>query len=132
MASVTQTSLRRRPNALRLGLCCQFARVPIKFRATTATAMLRLPEAARLARLADLCRSNAEALLASLEFCASHGIGAFRINSQILPVKTHPAAGYEMNDQPSSACISFYLQVGAIAGACARHGRGTDMQSSTC
>jgi UV DNA damage endonuclease len=82
---------------LRLGLCCQFAREPIKFRATTATAMLRLPEPERLTRLADLCRSNAEALLAALGFCARHGIGAFRIKSQILPVKTHPTAGHEMD-----------------------------------
>lgn len=102
MASARKTSLRRRPNALRLGLCCQFVREPIKFRATMATAMLRLP---KLARLADVCRSNAEALLASLEFCASHGIGAFRINSQILPVKTDPAAGYEMNELPGGADI---------------------------
>lgn len=80
MASDTMTSLQRL-NTLRLGLCCQFVREPIKFRATTATAMLRLPRPEQLARLADLCRSNAEALLDSLEFCASHGIGAFRIIS---------------------------------------------------
>ena len=105
LAPARKTSLRTRSNALRLGLCCQFVREPIKFRATTATAILRLPKPARLARLADLCRSNAEALLASLEFCASHGIGAFRINSQILPVKTHPAAGYEMNELPGGEDI---------------------------
>jgi UV DNA damage endonuclease len=81
---------------LRLGLCCQFAREPIKFRTSTATAMLRLPRAERLARLAELCRHNAESLLAALNFCAANGIGAFRINSQILPINTHPEAGYEM------------------------------------
>ncbi len=105
MAPPGKTSLRQRPGTLRLGLCCQFAREPIKFRATTVTAMLRLPGPARLARLADLCRANAEALLASLEYCASHGIGAFRINSQILPVRTHPAAGYEPDDLPGGADI---------------------------
>ena len=98
-------SLRRRTDTLRLGLCCQFLCEPIKFRTTTATAMLRLPTPARLARLADLCRSNAEALMAALAFCASHGIGAFRINSQILPVKTHPAAGYAMDDLPDGTAI---------------------------
>ena len=77
-------------SGLRLGLCCLFSREPIKFRTTTATAMLRLPLATRLARLADLCRANAEALQSALKFCADHGIGAFRINSRILPVKTHP------------------------------------------
>ena len=100
-----ETSFQPRPNALRLGLCCQFVREPIKFRATTATAMLRLPKPARLTRLAELCRANAEALLAALEFCARHGIGAFRIISQILPVKTHPEAGYEMHELPDGADI---------------------------
>ena len=93
------------PAKLRLGLCCQFAEEPIKFRTTTATAMLRLDKKARFARLAELCRTNAEALLASLQFCADHGIGAFRINSQILPVKTHPAAGYSVRDLPGGADI---------------------------
>ena len=87
-------------HTLRLGLCCQFAREPIKFRTTTATALMRLPRADQLARLAELCRLNADALLASLEFCARHGIGAFRINSQILPLKTHPQAGYDMSELP--------------------------------
>lgn len=90
---------------LRLGLCCQFAREPIKFRTTTATAMLRLAPAQRRARLAELCRANAEALLASLHFCSSHGIGAFRINSQILPVKTHPNAGYSIEELPGGEAI---------------------------
>lgn len=107
-----------RENALRLGLCCQFAAEPIKFRTTTATAMLRLPKPARLARLIDLCRANAESLLASLEFCASHGIGAFRINSQILPVKTHPAAGYEMDELPGGAdIIARFRECGRFARA---------------
>jgi len=105
MDSVRETSLQGRTNALRFGLCCQFAGEPIKFRTTTATAMLRLPRPARLERLSELCRANAGALLASLEYCASHGIGAFRINSQILPVKTHPEAGYEMNELLGGADI---------------------------
>ncbi len=90
---------------LRLGLCCQFAREPIKFRTTTVTAMLRLSRRDRLARLAELGRANADALLASLQYCAGAGIGAFRINSQILPVKTHPEAGYAVADLPGSAAI---------------------------
>ncbi|HOW65327.1 MAG TPA: UV DNA damage repair endonuclease UvsE [Candidatus Paceibacterota bacterium] len=88
------------PPTPRLGLCCQFAREPIKFRTTTAAAMLRLPRADRLTRLAVLCRLNADALLASLDFCVRRGIGAFRINSQILPVKTHPQAGYDISELP--------------------------------
>lgn len=91
------------PPRLRLGLCCQFIREPIKFRTTTVTAMLRLERPARLARLAELARANADALLAALRYCAAHGIGAFRINSQILPVKTHPEAGYAVADLPDAA-----------------------------
>ncbi|HTY88092.1 MAG TPA: UV DNA damage repair endonuclease UvsE [Candidatus Acidoferrum sp.] len=101
---------------LRLGLCCQFAREPIKFRTTTVTAMLRLGQRARLARLAELCQHNAGALMASLEFCARRGIGAFRVNSQILPVKTHPTAGYAVNELPGGAAIVERFQVcGAFA-----------------
>lgn len=107
---------RRVPPALRLGLCCQFAREPIKFRTTTATAMLRLPRPDRLARVADLCRLNADALLASLEFCTRHGIGAFRINSQILPLKTHPQAGYEMSELPRGGkIVERFRECGAFA-----------------
>ncbi|HEU5072117.1 MAG TPA: UV DNA damage repair endonuclease UvsE [Verrucomicrobiae bacterium] len=106
------------PCGLRLGLCCQFAREPIKFRTTTATAMLRLPKPGRLSRLAALCLANAEALLASLRFCANHGIGAFRINSQILPVKTHPTAGYTTSELPGAADILARFQAcGAFARA---------------
>lgn len=90
---------------LRLGLCCQFAHEPIKFRTATATALLRLAREPRLARVAELCQANAEALLAALRFCARHGIGAFRINSQILPVKTHPEAGYRVEELPGGAAL---------------------------
>ena len=105
-------------NALRLGLCCMFASEPIKFRTTTATAMLRLDERERLARLGELCLVNADALLAALGYCASHGIGAFRVNSQILPVKTHPTAGYAVEELPAnSAIVARYLECGAFARA---------------
>lgn len=67
--------------------------------------MLRLPRPDCLQRLSDLCLANADALLQALEFCAAHGIGAFRINSQILPVKTHREAGYAINDLPHGASI---------------------------
>ena len=107
---------RRAPPALRLGLCCQFAREPIKFRTTTATAMLRLPRSEQLARIADLCRLNADALLASLGFCTRQGIGAFRINSQILPLKTHPQAGYEMSELPRGGeIVERFRECGAFA-----------------
>src|SRR5579883_1963206 len=95
-SSMIQATVTKR--RLRLGLCCQFAREPIKFRTTTATANLKLSRPEQLARLAELCRVNADALLASIRYCAAHGIGAFRVNSQILPLKTHPEAGYAISD----------------------------------
>jgi UV DNA damage endonuclease len=101
---------------LRLGLCCQFAREPIRFRTTTATAMMRLPRPERLARISELCRHNADALLAALAYCAAHGIGAFRINSQILPIKTHPKVGYQMAElRDSSGIIDQFRKCGAFA-----------------
>lgn len=90
---------------IRLGLCCVFRDEPIKFRTTTAAAMKRLGRDAQLARLSGLCLENAEALLKALRYCAGHGIGCFRINSQILPVKTHPEVGYEVDDLPDCQSI---------------------------
>lgn len=105
MASQKTRSVAQTPAGLRLGLCCMFAAEPIKFRTTTATAMLRLTKLERLDRLAELCLANAQALAASLEYCARSGIGAFRVNSQILPVKTHPTAGYDVRELPGCAVI---------------------------
>ncbi len=90
---------------IRLGLCCQFAREPIRFRTATAAALARLPRAESRRRLAELCRANAESLSAALEYCAGHGIGAFRVNSQILPLRTHPQAGYRVADLPGGGAI---------------------------
>ena len=55
---------------------------------------------AALEKLSTLCLANADALRASLTFCDRNGIGCFRINSQILPVKTHDECGYELADLP--------------------------------
>lgn len=124
MTVARPTSLRPGTGSLRLGLCCQFQAEPITFRATTVTAMARLPTPARLARLAELCRANAEALLASLDFCARHGIGAFRIRSQILPVKTHPTTGYAMDELPGGTDITARFR------ECGRFARAHDLRLS--
>jgi UV DNA damage endonuclease len=89
----------------RLGLCCIFRDQPIRFRTTTAAALKRLSRREQLEKLAALCLANAEALLASLEYCAANGIGSFRINSQILPVKTHSEVGYRVTELPGSKAI---------------------------
>jgi UV DNA damage endonuclease len=89
-------------NSLRLGLCCQFIAQPIKFQATTVTAISRLPRREQLQRLSALCLANSEALLSALQFCAANGIGSFRILSSILPVRTHPTAGYRVEELPDA------------------------------
>lgn len=101
---------------LRLGLCCIFRDEPIKFSTTTAAALSRMSKADAQSKLTGLCQSNADALLAALEFCANHGIGCFRVNSQILPIKTHPLYGYRVEDLPGGADIVRRFQAcGAFA-----------------
>jgi len=105
---------------IRFGLCCIFREAPIKFRRTTAKYLLSLSGAIRATHLASICMDNADALYRALTFCADNGIGAFRINSQILPVKTHPDAGYDLHELPDGdqivarfkQCGNFSLQNG--------------------
>lgn len=85
---------------IRLGLCCLFRDQPIKFVTTTAASIGKMKRPDALAKLSRLCLVNADALLAALQYCADNGIGCFRVNSQILPIKTHPACGYEVDDLP--------------------------------
>ena len=101
---------------LRLGLCCIFRKAPIKFRRTTAKYLQSLSSAKRSGHLASICSDNANALFRSLEFCAANGIGAFRINSQILPVKTHPTVGYDLKQLPEGeGIIDRFKQCGTFS-----------------
>jgi UV DNA damage endonuclease len=101
---------------IRLGLCCIFRAVPIKFRRTTAKYLRSLTAQARAAHLATICMDNADALYDALKYCADNGIGAFRINSQILPVKTHPDAGYDLHELPEGdRIISRFKQCGKFS-----------------
>jgi UV DNA damage endonuclease len=90
---------------IRLGLCCKFKDEPIRFRTTTATYLLRISRDEACAKLSALCLANTQALRQAIEYCAAHGIGSFRINSQILPVKTHPQAGYDIANLPDGDAI---------------------------
>jgi UV DNA damage endonuclease len=90
---------------IRLGLCCVFLEQPITFKTTTAAAMNRRPRLVAMQHLSRLCLANANSLFAALEFCAANGIGCFRINSQILPLKTHPTCGYQVPDLPDGDAI---------------------------
>jgi len=101
---------------IRLGLCCCFLEEPIRFSTTTATSLQRLDRKTALDKLGNLALANAQALIAALEYCASHGIGCFRVVSQILPLKTHPLHGYDVTDLPQSReIIKLFKQAGAFA-----------------
>ncbi len=90
---------------IRFGLCCIFRKEPIKFRRTTAKYLGRFSRRHQLAYLSELCMANADSLYTALQFCRRHGIKGFRINSQILPLKTHPDIGYRFEDLPSHGKI---------------------------
>ena len=85
-----------RAAGIRWGLCCQFLDAPIRFRTATHRYVSGLDPDARRDYLAAIARDNAAALAAAVERCAELGIGAFRINSQILPLATHPVTGYTL------------------------------------
>ena len=83
---------------IRFGLCCQFLDHPIRFRTATHRYVTSLPRKQRRAYLGAIARDNAEALAAAVAACHQLGIGAFRINSQFLPLATHPVSGYTLAD----------------------------------
>ena len=104
---------------IRFGLCCLFRNEQIRFRRATAAHLKKLPRAGQLERLAGICMHNARELYRALEYCARHGIGCFRINSQILPLKTHPDAGYRINELPGCRQIVDAFQ--KCGDYCRRH-----------
>ncbi len=60
----------------------------------TARYAKKLDPAGRMQALRGVAMANAGALQAAIAFCSRHGIGCFRVNSRILPLKTHPELGY--------------------------------------
>ncbi len=111
---------RRRANTLdvRLGLCCIFLDEPVRFRAATATALLRLTPEARLDKVSALCHENALNLVAAMRAAERLDIRAFRILSPVFPCITHPVAGYAMESLPNWKAIATLLDE---AGTLARH-----------
>lgn len=104
---------------IRLGLCCVFREEPIKFRRTTAKFQAQFDRPRQLENLSAICRQNASALFSALSFCQEQGIGDFRINSQILPLKTHPDVGYDIEELPDyEKIIHHFQQCGEF---CAQH-----------
>jgi UV DNA damage endonuclease len=90
---------------IRLGLCCLFREEPIKFRRKTAKSLSGSTRKEQLSVLSSLCLDNARALQQALRYCCDNGIGDFRINSQILPLYTHPQLGYRIEELPEGKQI---------------------------
>lgn len=90
---------------IRFGLCCLFKEQPIKFRRTTVKYLSKFSLQEHRSRLSEICLANAQSLFKALQFCHQNSIGSFRINSQILPLKTHHDLGYSMADLPNSEKI---------------------------
>ena len=85
-------------SSTRLGLCCQFVDAPIHFRQATHKYVSSLDAGAARAYLVGILRDNAAALVAAVQHCSDIGIRAFRVNSQILPLATHPVSGYRLSE----------------------------------
>jgi UV DNA damage endonuclease len=90
---------------IRWGLCCQFLDAPIRFRTATHRYVGTLAAATRRKYLVGIASDNAAALHAAVTQCRALGIGAFRINSQILPLGTHPLSGYSLERLDRSGAI---------------------------
>lgn len=102
---------------IRFGLCCLFSDASPRFRQATASYVGRLGPAAGQRYLADVVGANAISLLYAIERCHELGISAFRINSQILPIATHPALGYQTHEIPGGEVLIAALRT---AGELAR------------
>ena len=94
-----------RGKGIRWGLCCLFVNEPIRFGVRTAAHLKKFDRARQLALLAESVLANGRALVQAIEFCHTAGIGAFRVNSRIFPLKTHPEVGYRLVDLPGHAAI---------------------------
>lgn len=101
---------------VRLGLCCLFKHEAIAFKRATAAYLKKQPRHEQKQHLASLCRHNGQALLAALTWCRDHGIGCFRVNSHILPLKTHPEVGYGIKELPNGEeIIGMFKKCGAFS-----------------
>jgi len=105
---------------LRLGLCCAFVEEPIHFRRTTARYVTGLKPGERREFLRQIAADNARALALAVDWCAAHGVSAFRVNSEILPLATHPQVGYRLDEIDGTGEIRESF---AEAGAHANRGK---------
>lgn len=100
---------------VRLGLCCTFLEAPIKLRTTTARYVTTLAPTARDPFLNELALHNANALAQAIAWCADHDIGAFRINSGLLPLYTHPQRGWTLTGKAGRGVAVALRAAGELA-----------------
>lgn len=94
----------------RLGLCCLFLKEPLKFRHLRAVDIKKLDMEKRLERISSICLHNAETLRNAVSAVLRLGIKSFRVQSQLLPLFTHPEFGYCLDDLPDHAKIADFLK----------------------
>ncbi len=92
----------------RLGLCCAFVEEPIRFRTTTATYLLKLPNP--LDHLDKIILANILSLEQAIRYCAKAHIGSFRINSEFFPAVTHKKLKYTLTALPSADLLEKKLK----------------------
>lgn len=122
--SIKNTGLSMKNGSIRFGLCCIFKAQPIKFRRTTAKYLSRFSRMEQKNRLSDICLFNSRSLFKALAFCHQNNIGGFRINSQILPLKTHPQLGYHIEELPQADRIINNFK------ACGDYSRAYDIRTT--
>lgn len=99
------------PGVLRLGLCCGFVEhEAVRFRTTTVKYASTLEPAKRRLFLHELATHNVAALRGAIAWCGSHGVGAFRVPSGLLPLATHPTVGWKLTDDRTGARIASSLE----------------------
>lgn len=107
---------------MRLGLCCLFHREDIRFKSRQAGYIAGYAREEQLKLLSATVAHNAASLLRAMQYCAQHGIGCFRINSGILPLKSHPHLHYGLSALPD------YERISELFEACRVYGRSRNIR----
>lgn len=104
-------------NNIRWGLCCLFQEEPIHFAVRQAVHLQKLERDHQLAQLAATILHNGNSLMQAIEYCSREGIGSFRVNSRIFPLKTHPRLGYRLEELPEYGAIAEIYRKTALFAA---------------
>lgn len=99
---------------IRLGLCCTFLETPIRFRTTTARYVSSLPNKSRAKFLNELALHNARTLGTAIDWCRDHDIGAFRVQSGLWPLYTHPDHRYDLDAEVRETLVAIGKRRGDV------------------